>query len=353
MKRGSVAPTTAPEPLRPPSAAASCSAAASTRPAIRSCSGRPSASSRSRTSRAPSFEVRTEGEDAGARAGGGSEDRLERVGAHQRVRGDRVGAETRHVAPGCRRRAEQGVGVGLGGADVAALAVGDDEQPGVTGGGADLGERGGAARAERLEARELGLDRYAGRARRLDQPDAGFRRGEAAAAAASPSVPGRGDARAPGLGIGNRVEPDADLAPALFDQRREPVRERCRAAFRQVPAALDRGLEAGAGRELRHLAARDRDPLARARVDTLARTALVDAELPETGEVDVLAGLQGLDDGIQNCLDGVPGSLLAANALVLGYSIDEAQDFVTFASSWVVSGANLQNADRTNPRNDG
>src|SRR5207342_822669 len=61
------------------------------------------------------------------------------------------------------------------------------------------------------------------------------------------------------------------------------------------------GLQRGAGREARHFAARNRDPLARARVDALARAALSDVELAEAGETHV---------------DGVAGRLLAADAIV-------------------------------------
>ena len=73
-------------------------------------------------------------------------------------------------APGRRRLADQRLGVGRGGdRHVAALAVGDHQQARLAGGGADLGERRPAGRAEALEAGELRLDRDAGRAGLLDQ----------------------------------------------------------------------------------------------------------------------------------------------------------------------------------------
>jgi hypothetical protein len=66
--------------------------------------------------------------------------------------------------------ADQSGGVGGGAdADIAALAVGDDEQARGPCPLADALERCPARRAERLEAGELGLDRDAGRARALDQ----------------------------------------------------------------------------------------------------------------------------------------------------------------------------------------
>jgi hypothetical protein len=111
-----------------------------------------------------------EGEDSRPGRLGGGDQRLEGVEAEQRVGGDRVGAEAGDGAPGGGRLAEQRLAVGLGGdRDVAALAVGDDQQPGLAGRGADAFERRPARRAEPLEAGELRLDRDAGRPGPLDQ----------------------------------------------------------------------------------------------------------------------------------------------------------------------------------------
>ena len=84
------------------------------------------------------------------------DERRERVAAEQRVDGERIGAEAGDRAERRRRLAEERLGV-RGGADVdvAALGVGDDEQPGVPGSSDDLGERRPAGRPEPLEARDL------------------------------------------------------------------------------------------------------------------------------------------------------------------------------------------------------
>src|SRR5204863_6249964 len=65
-----------------------------------------------------------------------------------------------------------------------------------------------------------------------------------------------------------------------------------------APAAgLDRLLQGRAGAEARHPAGRDLDALASLRVDALAGAAIGHRELPEAGEVDLAAALQGaLDD---------------------------------------------------------
>jgi hypothetical protein len=87
--------------------------------------------------------------------------------------------------------------------DVTALAVGDQQQAGLAGGGDHLLERSPARGAETLEAGELRLDRDAGRARGVDERPALL-----------------GDR----LGIvADGVEAEADLAATLGDERREPV----------------------------------------------------------------------------------------------------------------------------------
>ena len=98
-----------------------------------------------------------------------------------------------------------------------------DQQARLASRGANLFQRRPAGRAQALEAGELRLDRDAGRAGLLDQPAAvvgdrgGRRLGGRCLGAASGPVPGQ-------LGrVG--VEAEADLTAALFDERREPIRE--------------------------------------------------------------------------------------------------------------------------------
>ena len=231
-------------------------------------------------SAAPGFEVRTSANTPAPAAAAACDQRLERIAAEQRVDGRGVGAEPGDLAPRRRRRAEQRLRVG-GGADrdVAALAVGDHQQPGARAAAETCCERRPAGRAEALEAGELRLDRDAGVAGGADQRDAvlGDRRGRGLGRLSGPSPDRRGSSPA-----GIRVEAEADLTAALLDERGEPVGE-----GRSGPSALDALLETSASGELRHLAARDRDPLAGARVDALARAALGDAELAEAGEADL------------------------------------------------------------------
>ena len=130
-----------------------------------------------------------EDEDAGAVAPRGGEERLDRLAAELRVDRQRVGA--RRVALEVR------VGVGARGrADVAALAVGDHEQPGAPRVDADLVERRDPGGAERLEERELRLD---GDGVRRDGVD------DAAAEARDVA------AKLDGQQVEARVEPDDEL----------------------------------------------------------------------------------------------------------------------------------------------
>jgi hypothetical protein len=157
----------------------------------------------------------------GLRRGGGQ--RLEGVAAEQGVGGESVGTEALHGPPGGRRFADQSLGVGGGGdRDVAALAVGDDQQAGVAGRCADLFQGAPTGRAETLEAGELRLDRDASWAGPVDQGaamvgDRGGRQlgGWRFRVAGLRPLPGQ-------LGrVG--VEAEADLAAALFDERRQPI----------------------------------------------------------------------------------------------------------------------------------
>ena len=101
-------------------------------------------------------------EDAGGGGAGAVDERRERVAAHQRVGGDRVGAE----AALARQRA--GVRGGRAG-DVAALAVREHEQSLLTRVRAHALEREPAGEAELLEERELRLGGDAGGSGGVDQ----------------------------------------------------------------------------------------------------------------------------------------------------------------------------------------
>ena len=146
--------------------------------------------------------------------------------------GRRIGAEARDLAPGSRRRAEEGVGVG-GGADgdVAALAVGDDEQARIVSGARrPRSSARPARRAERLEAGELRLDRDAGGAGLAISSRHRVATASAARSRASEvDHPVRELAERQGSAVRDRIQSEADLAAALRDERRKPVREWFRA----------------------------------------------------------------------------------------------------------------------------
>src|SRR5581483_3108909 len=74
--------------------------------------------------------------------------------------------------------------------------------------------------------------------------------------------------------------------------------------------ALQRRLQLAAGAELRHRRRRDLHPLARPRIDALARGARRRRELAEAGEVDRVAALQRLGDGLHEGVDGLTGVAL-------------------------------------------
>jgi hypothetical protein len=164
-----------------------------------------------------------QGEHSRPGLGRSDEERLERVAAEQRVGGEGVGVEAAHGAPGGGRLADQRLGVGGGGdRDVAALAVGDDQQTGFAGGGADLFQGAPTGGAKPLEAGQLRLDRDAGGAGPVDQRAAviGDRAGRQLCGrrlriARLRPLPGQ-------LGrVG--VEAETDLAAALLYERRQPI----------------------------------------------------------------------------------------------------------------------------------
>jgi len=164
-----------------------------------------------------------EGEHPGPGLRGGGKERLERVAPQQRVGGEGVGAESGHGAPGGRRLSHEGLRVGGGGdRDVAALAVGDDQQARIASRGADFFQGSPARRAQPLEAGELRLYSDAGRSGLLDQPAtvAGDRGG---CQLGSRYLRNTGPVPAQLGRVG--VEAEADLAAALFDERRKPIRE--------------------------------------------------------------------------------------------------------------------------------
>ena len=129
------------------------------------------------------------------------------------------------VAERRRRRADERLRVGgRGDVDVAALGVGDDEQPGRARVVDGRLQRGPAVRAEALEARELRLDGHAGRAGGVDERGAVLADG------------GRGALR--GRAVGGRaldrlrpqarrigVQAQHDLRLARRDERGEAVAE--------------------------------------------------------------------------------------------------------------------------------
>lgn len=162
-------------------------------------------------------------EDPGAGLGGGGDQRLQRVEAEQGIGGEGIGVEAADRAPGGLRLPDQSLGVGGGGnRDVAALAVGDDEQACLARGRAGFFKGPPAGGAKALEAGELGLDGDAGGSRALDQAAAvvgdrggrqlGGRRIGVARARPLPSQLGR---------VG--VEAETDLTATLFNERREPI----------------------------------------------------------------------------------------------------------------------------------
>ena len=182
------------------------------------------------------------------------------------------------TGPRRRRLADQRLAVGRGGdRNVAALAVGDHEQPGVAR-RRDRALRLPARGAEALEAGELELDRDARRPGARDQLRQRPRPRRRPVA--------QPDSRARRLCL--RPAGGSGSSPRTTWLRRSATAAPSRSANGWV-SPLDLRLEARPGRELRHLAAGNRDPLAGAWVDSLTRPALGDRELAEAREVDVLA----------------------------------------------------------------
>ena len=158
-----------------------------------------------------------EAEDARSVQSARLQEGLDGVAAEIGVDGERVGERRLVVA-----RLEIGGGVGARRrADVAALAVGDHEQPRRARVAADPLERADPVGAERLEERHLRLDRDDVRADRVDDPaaEAGDRVRRLAAAEH------RLAAQLDGQQVEPRIEPDHELAALPLHRLREPVGE--------------------------------------------------------------------------------------------------------------------------------
>ena len=112
---------------------------------------------------------------------------------------------------------------------------------------------------------------------------------------------GRGGNRA-ARGVGTMLS-----APLVGGGRAHGRARRCLVSR----SAVDGLLQARAGGEARHLRRGDLDRLARAGVHALASTAVGDVELAEPGERHVAAALEGLLDDFENGIDGLAGLVLA------------------------------------------
>ena len=177
----------------------------------------PSRSRRSCTSALPAFDVFVTMNTPAAVTLARVEERLDRLAPEVRVDGDRVGERRSTVARlDVRRRVRA-----RGRADVAALRVRDHEQSRLARVGARVLERAQAVRAERLEERELRLDRDAHRRRRVDQPAAETRDRVAARRRAG----GRLALQLDGQEVEHGIEPEHELAAPALDALRQTVGE--------------------------------------------------------------------------------------------------------------------------------
>jgi hypothetical protein len=156
-------------------------------------------------------------EEARARPAARGDERLDRITA-------KVGIDRQRIDWRCRRVLLFDVGVRVGscrGADVAALAVCDDEEPGVPRVVADLLERAEPVRSESLEERELRFHPYDVRCHRIDESCAEAR------ACFRRRLPAevRLAAQLDGKQVRTRVEADEKLATSAVDRLGQPIGE--------------------------------------------------------------------------------------------------------------------------------
>ena len=211
---GAVAPTTAPTSL-----SAHLAGRAKTRQRWLPLSPTACRRRRSRCPRGPRPRGSTCGRGRRPRPGGagGLEQRLERVDAEVRAGGEGVRPEALDEAERGRRAADERLAVGGGRhGDVAALAVGQDDQARGAGVLDDLGQRSPSRRAQALEARELRLRRAAGGPGRVDERAAVGRHRPGRALGGRP-VGGRVLQRIRPEARRIRVEPQDDLGLAPGD----------------------------------------------------------------------------------------------------------------------------------------
>ena len=250
-------------------------------------------------------------EEAGASLLGNLDEGLECIDPEKGVHRHGIGTESPEPAKGGVGEADDGLGVGPGrDRYVAPLAVGYHQEPGRPGSITDLGQGPVAGPAETLETGKLGLDRNAFRSGLLDQREALLKN-------ESGRFLGRLTIRPNGPGLINpvrsRVQSEADLAAALFDERRSAIYEAV-----QPLTFLDLLLEAGSCREAGHPSAGDGDALTGARVYALARVPHCHVELAETGEVDLTACDQGVGDRVEDGVHCIASLLLASDTRIRG-----------------------------------
>ena len=258
---------TAPTSLSPASPDAGGAPAARRAAATRSHTRPPPSSARSSTSAAPGLDVRTSTSTPAPLVARRRHERLDRVAAHQRVdgqRGRRPGPRAHRTVSAGRRAERARVGAG-GDVDVAALAVGDHEQPGAAS-RARQRRRGRSAR----RARAPRSGRAGASPPRTPPPTASIRARQWASdrrcrRARTASSPSRAALlRAAATGRTGRGRPRARSASAA----RPRARRACRRMTPAGSAALHRAFRPLPGGEPGHARGGDLDALARARVDS-------------------------------------------------------------------------------------
>lgn len=169
-------------------------------------------------------------EDAGTRPACRLDENVEGIAAKERGGGECVRLQTRHRPPGRRRGTDHRLAIGgRADGDIAALAVGDDEQAGFPRRPDGPLECPPTRSSEALEAGQLRLDHDTGGSGLLDQlpavvSDRG--RGEIGRGGVGRYAPPGAEPRRVG------IETEADAARARGDRRREPIGEGGRAVLR-------------------------------------------------------------------------------------------------------------------------